>query len=77
MPSGYRTECLHANNPYKLEVDGTTTTNHDTNSYIHYTDGHVSTEIKVWSRNDQSRLSSEPVAKTITTQRGLREFLKI
>ena len=73
MPSDYRTGCLHTDNPYRLQVDGSGSyINRGTNSYTYYTDGYVSAEIKVWSRNNQGSLSSA-VEKTITTQTGLRE----
>ena len=73
MPSDYRTGCLHTNNPYRLQVDGSGTyINHGTNNYTYYTDGYVSAEIKVWSRNSDNLLSI-PLVKTITTQGGLRE----
>ena len=73
MPSDYKTACLHTDDPYRLEVNGSGTyINQGTNDYTYYTDGHVRAEIKVWSRNSQGHLSSA-VEKTITTQNGLRE----
>jgi hypothetical protein len=74
MPIDYKLDCLDANSPYKLQVDGTVIANHGGNSYQYYADGHQSAVIKVWSRNRQNFLSANPLEKSITTQTGLREL---
>ena len=76
MPTRYRPACLHPNNPYKLEVDGTVITNHGVSNYTHYTDGFVLTEVKVWSRNSQNVSSATPGTKNITTPAGLRKSIE-
>lgn len=75
MPDEYRLNCLDANNPYKLQVDGSVITNHGGNSFQYYADGLQYANIRVWSRNIQNFLSTTPLEKSITTQPGLREFM--